>query len=302
VPQGVITDRAQAFVGQVFSALAKKLGVRTLRTTPYKPSTNGQAERVHRPLTAFLRALRLANKLDTWPIAVRVWAFRFNHSPSALGVSAHDIMFRFKLRSWMALEGGVAETDADELLDTLALADRVRERQEANSGRQKAEYDAARRAPIRYRRGQLVLIRNHAKETKFDVPFLGPYKIEDAKELTLTIKKNGKSKTVSVQHAVPYRGNGATLGQDDEARSVSEDEASAPQRESDDQAEDEKEWSVDELLEYRSSDDKYLVKWTGFPVSEATWESTQNISPGAISEYWRRKFGDRGVGCVLAHL
>jgi transposase InsO family protein len=77
VPVSIISDRGAQFMSKMFTLLAALLGIKHLKTTAYHPSGNGQTERVHRPLTVFLRALKHEGKLSQWPVAVRFWAFRF---------------------------------------------------------------------------------------------------------------------------------------------------------------------------------------------------------------------------------
>jgi hypothetical protein len=53
-PRQLLTDRGTEFESELFSELMKLMGVDKLRTTAYKPSTNGTVERFHRTLNSLL--------------------------------------------------------------------------------------------------------------------------------------------------------------------------------------------------------------------------------------------------------
>ena len=47
VPDELLSDNGQVFVGKLAAELLKMLGVKHLKTTPYHPQTNGTIERWH---------------------------------------------------------------------------------------------------------------------------------------------------------------------------------------------------------------------------------------------------------------
>ena len=51
-------------------------------------------------------------------------------------------------------------------------------------------------------------------------------------------------------------------------------------------------FEVESLLDDRQTETgpEYLVKWAGFPRSDASWEPLANINTeGVLEEYWRRR-------------
>jgi hypothetical protein len=56
VPLYILTDRGAQFESQLFSELSSLIGFHRLRTSSYRPSTNGNLERCHRILKASLKA------------------------------------------------------------------------------------------------------------------------------------------------------------------------------------------------------------------------------------------------------
>ena len=58
-PVRLLSDRGPEFEGELFQEFCRWMGIDKLRTTPYKPSTNGMLERFHRTLNAMLaKAIR----------------------------------------------------------------------------------------------------------------------------------------------------------------------------------------------------------------------------------------------------
>ena len=64
LPAEVLSDRGSEFESELFSQLMKWLEVDKLRTTAYKPSTNGVVERFHRTLNTILGKLVAVNQRD----------------------------------------------------------------------------------------------------------------------------------------------------------------------------------------------------------------------------------------------
>jgi len=56
-PLQILTDQGSNFQSELFVKLLKRLEVDQVRTSPYKPSTNGLIERFHRTLNSILGKL-----------------------------------------------------------------------------------------------------------------------------------------------------------------------------------------------------------------------------------------------------
>ncbi|KAI1412434.1 hypothetical protein F5Y13DRAFT_200081 [Hypoxylon sp. FL1857] len=62
----------------------------------------------------------------------------------------------------------------------------------------------------------------------------------------------------------------------------------------DEDADQEKEWVVDDILAERDHPDmpgekQYLIKWENFPMDQCTWEPAENLGPGLLSEWTETK-------------
>lgn len=131
-----------------------------------------------------------------------------------------------------------------------------------------------------------MLLRNDGA-SKLDMPFIGPFVVEKVlSELNLVVRIGGKSKTVTVQRVVPFRGVSADDGTVDDDGKVDVVADGSDKSKSNVIAGDDDTFEVDHLLQYRESDGKYLVLWKGFPVADATWQLPEDITSEAIHDYW----------------
>ena len=64
-PQSIVSDRGKSFENNLIKQLCRTLGINKERTTPYRPSANGQSERLNRVLMASLRCC-LEKARDDW--------------------------------------------------------------------------------------------------------------------------------------------------------------------------------------------------------------------------------------------
>ena len=64
VPRQVLSDQGPEFEGRLFQRLAKLLEIRKIRTSPYRPQTDGQVERFNRTLLNMLSAFVTDTGLD----------------------------------------------------------------------------------------------------------------------------------------------------------------------------------------------------------------------------------------------
>ena len=64
LPTKMLTDNGPEFVGEPFETMLDEFNIYHVRTTPYKPSSNGAVERVNRTITELLRSLGSSNDWD----------------------------------------------------------------------------------------------------------------------------------------------------------------------------------------------------------------------------------------------
>ena len=64
MPMRILTDQGTEFESNLFQELCRCMGIEKVRTTPYKPSTNGCVERFHRTLNSMIAKVVQDNQRD----------------------------------------------------------------------------------------------------------------------------------------------------------------------------------------------------------------------------------------------
>ena len=77
--RAVLTDNGSAYRSQLFSELCASLGIRTRRTRPYRPQTNGKVERFNRTLLEEWAYVRPYRSEAARVAALAPWLHRYNH-------------------------------------------------------------------------------------------------------------------------------------------------------------------------------------------------------------------------------
>jgi transposase InsO family protein len=83
----LLTDNGSAYVSALYALACRKLGIRHLRTRPYRPQTNGKAERFIRTLLAGWAYGAVYGSSEERTRALDGWLWHYNHRRrhSALG-------------------------------------------------------------------------------------------------------------------------------------------------------------------------------------------------------------------------
>ena len=83
----ILTDNGSCYRGVVHSVACRKLGVRHLRTRPYRPQTNGKAERFIRTMLEGWAYAAIYRSSQERTLALDGWLWHYNHRRrhSALG-------------------------------------------------------------------------------------------------------------------------------------------------------------------------------------------------------------------------
>jgi len=189
VPQLVHTDQGRNFTSQLFSDLCRMLEATKTRTTPYRPSANGQVERYNQMILSYIRCqlqddeTRWDEHLAAFGMSLRATVNRntgFTPNLMQLGREISmplDILLDATPRTpWTSTSVFVRERDS-ELRQAFR---RARLQLGAAQGRQKTHYDT--RACIRtkaYEAGDLIYLVNKqcpiGKSTKLQPTMVGPY-------------------------------------------------------------------------------------------------------------------------------
>ena len=96
LPQVVVTDNGPAFIGPEFLEFMEKNSIKHLRSAPYHPSSNGQAERMVR---SFKEAMKCLQEGDIGTKLSRL-LFSYRTTPSSVtGKSPAELLFNRQLRT-----------------------------------------------------------------------------------------------------------------------------------------------------------------------------------------------------------
>jgi len=85
--EAVMTDNGSAYVSALHSLACRMLGIRHLRTRPYRPQTNGKAERFIRTMLAewAYGAIYASSSERTAALAGFLWRYNFKRNHGSLG-------------------------------------------------------------------------------------------------------------------------------------------------------------------------------------------------------------------------
>jgi len=98
VPVQLLSDRGVEFEGSLMTEVCRLLEIDKIRTTSYKPSTNGALERVHRTLNTMLGKIVSKNQRD-WDTHVAYVLAAYNATEhNATGYSPNMLVYGRELR------------------------------------------------------------------------------------------------------------------------------------------------------------------------------------------------------------
>jgi len=214
VPNHLLSDRGEEFEGSVMTEVCRLLEIDKIRTTSYKPSTNGALERVHRTLKTMLGKIVGENQRD-WDSLVTYVLAAYNATEHCATGHTPNMMVYGRV---MRFPNELMYTDVgDEEAITTSSVEFVAERQmlfrkaftlaQDTLGiaveRSKKRYDMWVR-PISYKVGDLVyyLFPRHrvGRSPKWQIYFYsGPYLItEILGSVNLRLRKSAKANKVVI--------------------------------------------------------------------------------------------------------
>lgn len=195
-PSMVSSDRGTDFTSELFRQVNKKLKIKQITTTPYMPRAN-IVERRNRSTSEYLKCYTEL-KPDTWAELLPYCTFAYNitvnvttgYTPFELvygkTVTLPDTLLR---RQPIYNYDNYADNMKQEFIDAWNLArDMVNKKKE----KRKVIYDN-KTNDIQVKPGDMILIKKHVKDRKFDMAWKGPYQVTDVPSSKYVLYKDKKN-------------------------------------------------------------------------------------------------------------
>jgi transposase InsO family protein len=218
IPAQLHADQGPQFESEVFQEMCEALGIDKTRTTPYRPQSDGQTERMNRGLLQLL-AKAAVDDPNKWDEKLPYVLAAYRSTPHAsTGETPNRLMLGREVATPLTLLAPAAPNLpertrwVEKLHDNFAGAHRAVQEQIAKAQRVQKKYYDKRVKEQSFHEGQLVFLWNHRKNKR------GPYKLNAERwEGPLEIKKRisgavylvgrvgeEKGRVVSVAHLTPY--------------------------------------------------------------------------------------------------
>jgi hypothetical protein len=289
LPEIVISDRGQIFVGHFMRDLLKLLGVKSNASTAYHPQTDGQTERVNQEIEQYLRVFTNFMQ-DDWSDWLAMAEFSYNDKiHTTTGFTPFYTMLGFHPRKGTEPRMEVPTEAADNFAKRMQLV-----REEAAASMRVAQdtmkrfYDRKRGEDPGYKPGDEVYLSGknlttHRPMKKLDDKRHGPFKVVRkvgalSYELNLpaTWKVHPIFNTVFLKPWIPP---------------VAEHQKAVPPPPPD-VVDGVDLYEVGEVLniKQRRKDLRYYIRWEGYPKEEYTWEPRHHLvgAEDAIAEYYKK--------------
>lgn len=202
-PSRLVSDNAQSFLSKVIKELTRLCNIKKIFCTQFKPAGN-LVERQHRGLSSFLRQFTATSR-DEWDEQVKYATFVYNNTVhTTTGYTPFELAHGFRLQIPSHLTKEKPSNDYDSLAGmirnniakSLKLA---RENLMIKKHQNKIRYDKNAK-DCEMKEGDMILIKNHVKNHKFDYVWNGPYKIIKAWDKYVEINRKGKHVKISKDH------------------------------------------------------------------------------------------------------
>jgi len=196
VPQNITSDRGPQFTSQVWSHLARTLGMQLNFTTSYHPQANGVVERMHRQLKAAL----MARGSDPAWFQQLPWVLLGIRSAvkDDLGTSAAELIYGEPLHLPGEFVAPKVPRHPAEFLNDL------RSTVQSFSPTKMAHHcHPVVHIPHDLKTCQYVFIRVDKHRMPLQAPYIGPYRVVSRKQKTFKIDVGGRTDVISIDRLKP---------------------------------------------------------------------------------------------------
>ena len=291
LPRRIISDRDSKFTSNFWKAIFEATGTQLSFSTAYHPQTDGQTERVNQVIEDMLRAYCMREPAR-WTRYLYLIEFAYNASfQRSIGMSPFKALYGQECLTPLKWTDPLIRVQVSkEMLDEIQeQVDQIRLDIKAAQDRQKA-YANSKRIDRVFEEGDMVFLRVKPKKSslslgkfkKLSARYCGPYVI--IKKLNnqayqLLLPPNVKVHNVFHVNLLKKYVPDANHILDDDLPLITKDGTLdiTPER----------------ILQYRTrilrnrTINEYLIKWTGYPEEDATWEREDSLD-SAYPEFLSR--------------
>ena len=274
LPNEIFSDRGTQFTSKLWTAICKSLNISMKLSSPFHHQTNGLTERVNSVIEQFLRCYSNF-KGSNWNEYLFLAEFCYNNSvQESLKKSPFYANYGYNPRFSPAVPNNIDVPRAEELTKNLSeLFLQLKENLKLASKKQETFANKHRMKAPEFKINDKVwinsslVIRN--KNKKLKPRKLGPYKIirkVSPVSYELELPKNIRiHPVIHVSELEPYYEDKFGRKQKPPPPIIVNEE---------------EEYEVEEILDKRKHYGKiqYLIKWKGYPLSEASWEPESNLN------------------------
>lgn len=303
MPKNIVCDRDTRFTNQFWTELMRLMGTKMNLSTAYHPQTNGQTERTNRTMLQALR-MYVSHQQDDWDLHLDMVEFAYN---SAEQESIHMTPFFADLGRHPRTPSMLAsQNDAREVTNVEAAASLVEHLQavlaEAKAAMGEAQqtqeyYANQKRRGETFEVGERVLLSTEHARTEADrarptrklAPrYSGPYVIK--RRISDVVYELDLPSTMRIHPVFHVSRLKRYQNRPTELTPPDQPDAPPPPIIVDDH----EEWEVEDILAkrmFRKRYPQYLVKWRGYPVEAATWQSVSDLENAAdlVREFEERQ-------------
>ncbi|XP_029928572.1 uncharacterized protein LOC115374014 [Myripristis murdjan] len=188
IPSEILTDQGTNFLSNTLKQVYRMLGIKSIRTTPYHPQTDGLVERYNRTLKSMLKKFISSNGKD-WDRWLPYLLFAYREVPQvSTGFSPFELLYGRQVRgpldvlqeAWVSQKAGSSNNVLAYVLRMREKMEEVtkmvRKRMERVQRGQQTWYDKGARERS-FEPGQQVLLLLPTVENKLLAKWQGPYSI-----------------------------------------------------------------------------------------------------------------------------
>ena len=300
LPSSIVSDRGPQFVSRLWNKFCESMNIKVTLSTAYHPQTDGQTERVNQTLEQYIRTYSNYQQ-SNWAKLLPLAEFAYNNAPNvSTKASPFLANYGFHPKTDVLQFQNISDDTPDRTTSLIEQFTKLKDNIAMAQTTQK-KYADQRRVPMEFAVGDSVYLSTadlnlQRPSKKLSQKRIGPYKI---------LAKVGK---VAYKLDIPRRLRIFDTFHVSKLEQYHADPfpSRAPLRPPPVMVDNAEIYEVDYLLDSRIHRRRlqYLVKWTGYPEADSTWEhlSNEDNCQDAIRQFhelYPSKPGGNGEGGVL---